>query len=105
MTDGVMDVISDEPGPDEVEICREQVILLDREMLLTIDPHLAVVRVFGSDKKGNAVRVGMTPEASMRIGAAFIRAGLRLNPSLRAQVLDDTIGNAIAAPPVVRGGE
>lgn len=105
MTDGGMAAISDEPGPDEFEICRERVVLLDRDMLLTVDAHLAVVRVFGSDKKGNAVRVGMSPEASMRIGAAFIRAGLRLNPSLRAQVLDDTIGNAIAAPPVVRGGE
>lgn len=105
MSEGVLARISDQPGPEEIEICRERVALLDRDMLLTVDADLAVVRVFGSDKKGNAVRVGMTPEASMRIGAAFIRAGLRLNPSLRAQVLDDTIGNAIAAPPTVRGSE
>lgn len=105
MSEGVLTTISDQPGPEEVEICRERVVLLDRDMLLTVDAHLVVVRVFGSDKKGNAVRLGMTPEASMRIGAAFIRAGLRLNPALRPQMLDETIGNAIAAPPVVQGGE
>jgi hypothetical protein len=99
MTDGVSDAVAEWPAADESVVVREEVTLLTREMLLTASADMAVVRIFGSDKSGNAVRLGVSPERALRIGAAFIRAGLRVNPALRAQVVDETIDNAIAAPP------
>jgi hypothetical protein len=85
-------VITDQPGPTEIIHGREACELFTREMLLTADPEMAIVRIFGSDKSGNAVRVGFTPERAIRIGAAFIRAGLGIKPSLRLQVLEDAVG-------------
>lgn len=102
MSDGVSVSVSEQPAADEGFVLRDEVVLLSREMLLTASADMAVVRIFGSDKSGNAVRVGMSPDA-LRIGAAFIRAGLRIEPALRAQVVDETIGNAIAAPPTAGG--
>lgn len=75
--------MSDQPGADEIEICRERVSLLDRDMILTTAGDMAVVRIFGSDASGNAVRLGLSPDASLRIGLAFIRAALRIRPSLK----------------------
>ena len=83
--------ISDAPGAAETEHGREACTLLTREMLLTADAEMAIVRIFGSDKSGNAVRVGFTAERAIRIGAAFIRAGLSVKPSLRAELIDETI--------------
>jgi hypothetical protein len=72
----------------ETEFARETITLMTREMLLTADPDMAVVRIFGSDKSGNAVRIGLSPERALRIGAAFIRAGLAIRPALRAELVD-----------------
>lgn len=88
--EGTAAAISDCPGPSETEHGREACELLTREMLLTADSEMAIVRIFGSDKSGNAVRVGFTPERALRIGAAFIRAGLAIKPSLRAELVTDT---------------
>jgi hypothetical protein len=85
------------PGAAETEFGREACELLTREMLLTADPDMAIVRIFGSDKAGNAVRVGFSPERALRIGAAFIRAGLAIKPSLRAEMVAETAGEAAAA--------
>lgn len=99
-----------DPGPTEVEFGREACELFTREMLLTADADMAIVRIFGFDKTRNAVRVGFTPERAVRIGAALIRAGLHIKPSLRAQLVDDDGKNVpnlnFAAPaPVVRATE
>lgn len=96
-------VTTDRAGIDEGELLREQVTLMSREMLMTAGADMVVVRIFGSDKSGNAVRIGVSAERAMRIGAAFVRAGLRVKPSLRAQVLDDAIGSAIAQVPATEG--
>lgn len=104
MTEGVIDVVAEWPAADESLVVREDVTLLTREMLLTASADMAVVRIFGSDRSGNAVRLGVSPERALRIGAAFIRAGLRIKPGLRAQVVDETINNAIAAPPTTGEG-
>lgn len=90
---------TDQPGPDEAEFLREQVALMSREMLMTAGADMVVVRIFGSDRSGNAVRLGVSPERAMRLGAAFMRAGLRINPSLRAQGLDEAITAAITPLP------
>jgi hypothetical protein len=80
-----------DPGATEIAYGREACELFTREMLLTADPEMAIVRIFGSDKSGNAVRVGFTPERALRIGAAFIRAGLAIKPSLRAELAIDNV--------------
>lgn len=87
---------ADAPGPTEVEFGRETCEMISREMLLTADAEMAIVRIFGSDRSGNAVRIGVTPERALRLGAAFIRAGLRVNPALRASLVSDTAGAAVA---------
>jgi hypothetical protein len=84
-TDPAIEVIT------ETEFGRETVHLLDREMLLTTDPDMVVVRIFGSDKSGDAVRVGLSPERAMRIGAGFLRAALRIRPELRLQAIEDSL--------------
>ena len=71
-------------GKNEVEIIHEPCALLTHEMLLTISPDMAVVRVFG--KGETAVYLGFSPERSLKIGERFIAAGLRLKPSLREQL-------------------
>ena len=89
MTSDDVVIAAEQPGLSETEYGREACELFTREMMLTADPEMAIVRIFGSDKSGNAVRVGFTPERAIRIGAAFIRAGLGIKPSLRAQLVDD----------------
>jgi len=77
------------PGATETEFASEPCILLDREALATVsaDPDMAIIRIKG--KGPSAVYVGFTAERALRIGAAFIRAGLQVNPSLRAQLIED----------------
>lgn len=77
-------VISDFPNESEAEICRAKVVLMDRDLILTTAGDMAVVRIFGSDRGGNAVRLGLPPDAALRLGLAFIRAALRIKPSLKA---------------------
>lgn len=91
MVDAVADVAiaAAQPGPDEAEMLRETVALMDREMLMTADADMVIVRVFGSDKTQTAVRIGVSPERAMRIGAAFFRAAVRIKPALRLQIVDD----------------
>lgn len=81
-----MKILEAQPGTNESEHGREPCNLLTHEMLLTADPEMAIVRIFGSDKSANAVRIGLTPERALRIGAAFIRAGLRIKPQLGIDV-------------------
>ena len=81
-----------DPGPDEIIFGREECTVLTRELLLTAGPDLAIVRIFGSDRAGSAVRIGLSAERAMRIGAAFIRAALRINPGLRLQVVEEAVG-------------
>lgn len=95
----------DQPGPNETVHGCEQCALLSHEMLLSSGDGMAVVRVFGADSTRNAVRLGFTPARAMRIGAAFIRAAMRLDPSLRADVLDpaapeDKLANVLLGPAV-----
>jgi hypothetical protein len=80
------------PGPNETELICEPCELFSHEMLLTASEGIAIVRVFGRDKTSNAVRLGFAPENAIRVGAAFIRAALRINPALRLQLVEDAIG-------------
>lgn len=91
-SDAAMEAIADQPGAGESEFAREACELFSRDMLLTAAPDIAIVRIFGSDKSNNAVRVGLSPERAMRIGAAFIRAALQIKPQLRLQVLEESVG-------------
>ena len=76
------------PGPKETELVCEPCELFTHEMLLTAGEGIAIVR----DKTSNAVRLGFAPENAMRVGAAFIRAALRINPALRLQLVEDAVG-------------
>ena len=80
------------PGPGEIQIACEPCELFSREMILTAGEGIAIVRVFGHDRTFNAVRLGFAPESAMRVGAAFIRAALRINPALRLQLVEEAIG-------------
>lgn len=67
--------------PGETEVLREQVAHLDYEMVISTSPDMAVVRVFKGARE--SVYIGTTAERALRIGEAFIRAALRLDPALR----------------------
>lgn len=104
--------IADRPGPDETVCASESVALLDRELVLTAAPDMVVVRVFGTDDAGNAVRIGTTPERAMRLAAAFIRAALRIRPALRLQLIVPGVEDGVAAEgdcaanlKIIAGGE
>lgn len=85
--------IADQPAAAEHEIAREEVNLLTHEMLLTADSEMAIVRIFG--KTSTAVHVGTSPERAMRIGAAFIRAALRIKPQLRMVLVEVDEGKPV----------
>ncbi|HWW46567.1 MAG TPA: hypothetical protein VNZ94_01855 [Xanthobacteraceae bacterium] len=98
--------LRDAPGPDETAHCCERCQLLTHEMLLTTGPNMVVVRVFGADSMKNAVRIGTSAERAMRIGAAFIRAALRLEPGLRAKLTEaDRKNLALVLPETVPTGD
>jgi len=81
----------------ETEIARELVALMDRELILSADADMCVVRISG--KGETVVHVGVSPERAMRLGAAFVRAALHVDPSLRLQLVDET-GAPVASPVV-----
>ncbi|QDM32073.1 hypothetical protein FNL55_12575 [Tardiphaga sp. vice352] len=88
-----MSAIAEQPGAGETEFTREQVGLLTHEMVVSAAADTVIVRLLGSPKR----YTGCTPAQALRIGAAFIRAGLRVDPSLRAQVVEEAVGGQAAA--------
>lgn len=70
---------------DEIEIGREVISLLDRELVLSIDADLVAVRIYGPDQEKPEHAIGVTAERALRIGGLFIRAAMRLDPSMRAE--------------------
>ncbi len=85
----VTDAIATEtPDASETEFAREPCTLLSgHEAVVSADSDMAIIRIKG--KGPSAVYVGVTAERALRIGAAFIRAGLQVDPSLRAQLIED----------------
>lgn len=76
------------PEPGETEFAREPCVLMSgHEAVVSADPDMAIIRIKG--KGPSAVYVGVTAERALRIGAAFIRAGLQVDPALRAQLIED----------------
>lgn len=64
-----------------IEIGREKITLLDRAALvLSIGSDLVAVRIEGLTNPEQAI--GITAARALRIGALFIRAAMRLDPSL-----------------------
>ncbi|MES2671588.1 MAG: hypothetical protein V4673_14385 [Pseudomonadota bacterium] len=69
----------------EQEIDRETVSLLTHDMVLSVDPETVVVRIFS--KGVTAAHIGLSPERAMKLGATFMRAALRIKPSLRSETI------------------
>jgi hypothetical protein len=88
----------------ETEFAREACALLDHEAVISADADMAIVRMFnfGEPKR----YVGLKPEAALRLGAALIRAGLRVNPTLNLQLLESAARGDVRlqAVPTPEGG-
>lgn len=67
----------------------EPCVVLDRRAVISASPDLAIIRVKG--KGPTAVHIGLPPEGALRLGAALLRAGLRIRPGLSLQVVEDEI--------------
>lgn len=80
-------LVAMQPGiPDtETVIARETVALLSHDMVVSVDPETVVVRVFS--KGLTATHIGLSPERAMKLGATFMRAALRIKPSLRSETI------------------
>lgn len=76
----------------EEEIGREPVALLTHDLVLSVNPDMVVVRVFS--KGVTAAHIGLSPERAMKIGATFMRAALRIKPSLRNENITVIDGEA-----------
>jgi hypothetical protein len=78
-------------------IAREKCVILDREALLSIEDGMAVLRVAG--KGETAVHLGYMPDGAIRIGLAFIRAGLQHKGSVTQEQVLAEIDAAFASAP------
>jgi hypothetical protein len=74
-------------APGELEIGREEIALLDRVLVLSIDPDLVAVRIYGANNEKPEHAIGVSAARALRIGALFIRAAMRLDPSLTPEVV------------------
>jgi hypothetical protein len=88
-TDPVIEVVT------ETEFGRETVHLIERHMLVTTDPDMVVVRLFGQDKTNDVTRIGLPPARALYIGFCFIRAALRIDPTLRLQAIEEALKQGI----------
>lgn len=75
-------------------IAREPCAILDRETLLSTEDGMAVLRVAGRGE--TAVHLGYMPDGAIRIGLAFIRAGLRHKGSVTQEDVQREIAAAFA---------
>ncbi len=80
------------PLDTETELARAPCALLDREMIVALHGDYAVVRIEG--KGETAKYTGFAPEAALRLGAAMIRAALRLAPELSLQAVEADLDRA-----------
>lgn len=70
----------------ELEIGREEIALFDRTLVLSIDSDLVAVRIYGAAGEKPERAIGVTAARALRIGALFIRAAMRLDPSLTPEI-------------------
>lgn len=75
-------------APGEIEIGREEIALLDRLLVLSVDPDLVVVRIYGPNGEKPEHAIGVSAPRALRIGALFILAAARLDRSLTPDVLN-----------------
>jgi hypothetical protein len=71
----------------ELEIGREEIALLDRVLVLSIDSDLVAVRIYGPADEKPEHAIGVTAARALRIGALFIRAAMRLDPTMTPDVV------------------
>lgn len=91
-------------APDAAdELARADAIVATHEMVVSLDATSVVVRLKG--KGPDAIYTALTPEAAVRIGAAFLRGAARLKPGLTIQVAEDELRKAIKPLRTVNGSD
>lgn len=82
------------PDASEAEFERAPCALFDHESVISADASMAIVRLKGNRRGGTSVYVGYSPARAVRIGAAMIRAGLALDPSLSLEAVEGDLKQA-----------